>query len=77
MSSLVENKQQGESITEDETHKKGLPQSREPVAPPGLDPEGLTRAPKDETTRNTAAISAAVLPLLGSNQDSPDPEGPL
>jgi hypothetical protein len=27
--------------------------------------------------RKTAALSAAVLPLLGSNQDSPDPEGPL
>jgi hypothetical protein len=47
------------------------------IAPPGLDPEALARAPKDETTQKKAALSAAVLPLLGSNQDSPDPEGPL
>ena len=40
-----------------------------PVAPPGLEP-------KAEPTIRTAALSAAVLPLLGSNQDSPDPEGP-
>ena len=41
----------------------------------GFDPEAA-KPLKDETPKRTAALSAAVLPLLGSNQDSPDPEGP-
>src|SRR3954451_4390543 len=43
------------------------------VALPGSDREAA-KPLKDETTQKTAALSAAVLPLLGSNQDSPDPE---
>src|SRR5690606_24623253 len=50
----------------------GLQRKRPGAVAPGIAPPGLE--PKAEPTRKTAALSAAVLPLLGSNQDSPDPE---
>src|SRR5918997_7042903 len=37
------------------------------IAPPGLEPPG-------RANKKRPRFSAAVLPLLGSNQDSPDPE---
>jgi hypothetical protein len=45
------------------------------IAPPGLDPRGASRA--DEPQTKWPALFAGQLPLLGSNPDSPDPEGPL
>ena len=54
------------------------------IAPPGLDrrpqADGATKKNAHRfsgghcPSKKAAALSAAVLPLLGSNQDSPDPE---
>jgi hypothetical protein len=44
------------------------------IAPPRLDPEAA-KPLKDQTTKRRLPLSRAPLPLLGSNQDSPDLEG--
>jgi hypothetical protein len=47
------------------------------IAPPGLDPKAA-QPPEDEPPKKSGSrIAGAELPLLGSNQDSPDPEGSL
>jgi hypothetical protein len=46
-----------------------------PVAAPAVAPPGVE--PKVKPKKQGPEISLRALPLLGSNQDSPDPEGPL